>query len=168
MHWQDHARIMVRQLINDLDSTQYNDDRIDTAVIVAAQLVSLELDFKSEYSIDVEDKTIDPDPLTDSVFINLVVVKSAVIIIGGEIKSQSANAISIRDGVSSIDMRQVTSVLLELYKDLSNKYDVLAQNYGFSGSSGVGKAILGPYSPGSEYITRTHSDYDFRGNYFRY
>lgn len=166
MHWQDHSRLIVRQLINDLDSQQYSDSRIDTAVIVAAQLVSLELDFNNQYSIDVEDKSINPDPLTDSIFINLVTVKAACIIIGGEIKTQSANAVSIRDGVSSIDMRGVAAILLELYKDLSNRYDALAYNYGYSGSSG--KAILGPYSPGSDYVSRTNNDYNFRGNYFRY
>lgn len=166
MHWQNHARLIVRQLINDLDSIQYTDDRIDTAVIVSAQLVSLELDFKNEYTIDVEDKTIVPDPVTDSIFINLVTVKAACIIIGGEIKSQASSAVSIKDGVSSIDMRGVTAVLLELYKDLCNRYDTLAYNYGYSGNAG--KSILGPYSPGSEYITRTNNDYNFRGNYFRY
>jgi len=166
MHWQNHTRIIVRQLINDLDSAQYSDDRIDTAVIVAAQLVSLELDFKNEYTIDVEDKTIVPDPLTDSIFINLVTVKAACIIIGGEIKAQALNAVSIRDGVSSIDMRGVTSVLLELYKDLCNKYEALAYNYGYS--NGAGQSVLGPYSPGSEYVTRTNNDYNYRGSYFRY
>lgn len=166
MHWQDHTRLIVRQLINDLEGSQYNDSRIDTAVIVSAQLVSLELDFKNEYSIDVEDKTISPDPLTDSIFINLVTVKAACIIIGGEVKAQAANAVAIKDGASSIDMRGVTAVLLELYKDLCNRYDTLAYNYGYSGNAG--KSVIGPYSPGSEYITRTNNDYNFRGNYFRY
>lgn len=166
MHWQNHARLIVRQLINDLDAVQYSDSRIDTAVVVSAQLVSLELDFQNQYIIDVEDKTITPDPLTDSIFINLVTVKAACIIIAGEIKLQSLSAVSIKDGVSSIDMRGVTAVLLELYKDLSNRYDALAYNYGYSGNAG--QSVLGPYSPGSEYITRTNNDYNFRGNYFRY
>jgi hypothetical protein len=116
--------------------------------------------------MDIENKTISPDPISDNPFINLITVKSACIIIGGEIKAQSANAVAIKDGVSSIDMRGVTAVLLELYKDLCNRFDALVNTYGYSGSTG--QSILGPYSPGSEYITRTNNDYNFRGNYFRY
>jgi hypothetical protein len=166
MQWQNHTRLIVRQLINDLDGIQYSDDRIDTAIVVSAQLVSLEMDFQNQYIMDIENKTISPDPISDNPFINLITVKSACIIIGGEIKAQSANAVAIKDGVSSIDMRGVTAVLLELYKDLCNRFDALVNNYGYSGSTG--QSILGPYSPGSEYITRTNNDYNFRGNYFRY
>lgn len=168
MHWQEHTNLMVRHLINDLDfnNYKYSDDRINSTVAVAAQLVVLELDFKNEYTVDVISQDIEPDPLPDSAFINLVVLKSAMIIVGGEVKTESANAISIKDGPSAIDLRGVSSTLFSLYRDLSEKYDALAQNYGYSGVAG--KAILGPYSPGSDYVTRTNNDYNFRGNYFRY
>lgn len=168
MHWETSANIMVRQLINDLDDTayKYSDERLLTAMIVAGKLVELELDFGQSYDVDVEAKTITPDPDPDTVFINLLVLKSAVIILGGEVKKEAANSISIRDGVSSIDLRGVSSVLMQLYKDLSDKYDTLAMYYGFSGNAG--KAILGPYSPGSDFVGRTNSNYDFRGGYFRY
>jgi hypothetical protein len=159
---------MVRQLINDLDDTayKYSDERILTAMMVAAKLVELELDFSSSYSVNVAAQTITPDPDPDTVFINLLVLRSAVIILGGEVKKEASNSISIRDGVSSIDLRGVSSTLMQLYKDLSEKYEALVRDYGFTGISG--KAILGPYSPGSEFISRTHSNYDFRGGYFRY
>jgi hypothetical protein len=97
---------------------------------------------------------------------NLLVMKAACIILGGEVKLESANSISIRDGASSIDMRGVSSSLMILYKDLCDKYTKLVEDYGYNGMSG--QAVLGPYSPGSDYISRTHSDNDFRGNYFRY
>jgi len=168
MHWETSANIMVRQLINDLDDTayKYSDERILTAMMVAAKLVELELDFGSSYSVDVTAQTITPDPDPDTVFINLLVLKSAVIILGGEVKKEASNSILIRDGVSSIDLRGVSSTLMQLYKDLSEKYDTLVMYYGFTGISG--KAILGPYSPGSDFVSRTNSNYDFRGGYFRY
>jgi hypothetical protein len=168
MHWQTHTLKMVRYLINDVDEAnyKYSDERVNSTVAVASQLVVLELDFKFSYIVDLDEETITPDPLYDTPFINLVVLKAACIIIGGEVKTEAANAISIKDGPSAIDLRGVSSTLLALYKDLSTKYDSLAQNYGFSGSSG--QAILGPYSPGSDYIIRSHNDYDFRGGYFRY
>lgn len=168
MHWQTHTLKMVRHVINDVDETnyKYSDARINSTISVAAQLVVLELDFKYVYTVDLDTETISPDPLDDNPFMNLAVLKAACIIIGGEVKTEAANAIAIKDGPSAIDLRGVSSTLLALYKDLSAKYENLAQNYGFSGSSG--QAILGPYSPGSDFISRTHSDYDFRGGYFRY
>lgn len=168
MHWQEHTNIMVRHLINDMDfnNYKYSDDRINSTVAVAAQLVILELDFNEAYSVDVISQTVTPDPISDNAFTNLVVIKASMIIVGGEVKTEASNAISIKDGPSAIDLRGVSSTLLAMYKDLSDKYDSLAQSYGYSGSTG--KAILGPYSPGSDYVTRTNNDYNFRGNYFRY
>ena len=158
---------MVRTLINDLDETnyKYTDSRIDSTIAVAAQLVILELDFKNTYVVDVIQETIEPDPADDNQFINLLVYRAAIIIVGGEVKIEASNAIAIKDGPSAIDLRGVSSTLLALYRDLSNKYDSIVQDYGYS--TNIGSAILGPYSPGSDYIVRTFNDYDFRGNYFR-
>jgi hypothetical protein len=167
MHWQDYTNLMVRTLINDLDETnyKYTDSRIDSTIAVAAQLVILELDFKNTYVVDVIQETIEPDPADDNQFINLLVYRAAIIIVGGEVKIEASNAIAIKDGPSAIDLRGVSSTLLALYRDLSNKYDSIVQDYGYS--TNIGSAILGPYSPGSDYIVRTFNDYDFRGNYFR-
>lgn len=168
MHWQNHTLKMVRYLINDVDGEnyKYSDERINSTVAVASQLVVLEIDFEFPYQIDLDEETITPDPLNDTQFMNLTVLKAACIIIGGEVKTEAANSISIKDGPSAIDLRGVSSTLLVLYKDLCTKYDKLVQDYGFSGRTG--QSILGPYSPGADYISRTHTDYDFRGNYFRY
>lgn len=167
MAWQEHTNLMVRHIINDVDvnNYKYSDDRINSTIAVAAQLVVLELDFNEKYVVNVATQTISPDPSSDDAFINLIVLKAAVVIIGGEVKTESSNAISIKDGPSAIDLRGVSSTLLALYEDLSRKYDALAQSYGFTG--GMGKAILGPYSPGSEYASRSYGHYDSQ-NFFRY
>lgn len=172
MSWQTTIPVMVRYLINDVDNTnyKYSDARIEKSVLVSAQFVSLELDFPNIYIINLSTDSLLPDPTDtatkDSSFINLVALKTACIIIGSEMKTEAANAISIKDGPSAIDLRGVSSTLGILYKDLCAKYDDVADAYRFSGD--VGQAILGPYSPGADFIARTHNDYDFRGNYFRY
>lgn len=172
MSWQTSIPIMVRYLINDTDPSnyKYSDSRIEKTIVVGAQFVSMELDFINQYSINLDSNLIVPDPtdpLTqDSSFINLVALRTAYIIIGSELKTESANAISIKDGPSAIDLRGVSSTLMVLYKDLVTMYDDLADAYRFSGD--VGQAVLGPYSPGADFIARTRNDYDFRGNYFRY
>jgi hypothetical protein len=172
MPWQTTLPIMVRYLISDVDSSnyKYSNSRIEKTILVGAQFVSLELDFPNVYTIDIANDTISPDPTDpatkDNSFINLLALKTACIIVGSEMKTEAANAISIKDGPSAIDLRGVASTLSVLYKDLCDKYTAMADDYKFTGETG--QAILGPYSPGADFISRTHNDYDFRGNYFRY
>ena len=163
---------MVRYLISDVDDSnyKYSDSRLEKTTLIGAQLVSLELDFPNIYEVDIENDILTPDPTEtttkDSSFINLVALKTACIIIGSEMKAEAGNAISIKDGPSAIDLRGVSSTLGILYKDLCSKYTKMADDYKFTGETG--QAILGPYSPGADFIARTHNDYDHRGNYFRY
>jgi hypothetical protein len=168
MQWQEQANLMVRHIINDVDPSnyKYSDDRIDSTVSVASQLIVLEIDFSNNYVVNVVERSINPDPSLDPYFINLLVIKTALVILGGEVKTEASNSISIKDGPSAIDLRGVSSTLMALYQDLSKKYEDLVANYGYIGSTG--QAILGPYSPASDYVNRTHSDHDFRGGYFRY
>lgn len=173
MSWQGQLSTIVRYLINDVDSDnyKYSDKRIETTILVGAQIVTLEVDLKNSYSINVEQCYLSPDPTDndtlDNAFINLVSLKSAMIIIGGEVRVEASNAISIKDGPSAIDLRGVASTLSMLYKDLNDKYTKLLLDYRAGGSI-AGKAILGPYSNGSDFVARTHNDYNFRGGYFRY
>jgi hypothetical protein len=173
MSWQGQLSIMVRHLVNDLDETsyKYSDSRIEKAILVSSFLVTNDADFSNNYSINVEQCSISPDPTDsdtkDDPFVALTAMKTALTIIGSEIRSESSNAISIKDGPSAIDLRGVASTLTVLYKDLSEKYDSMITDY-TAGSSLGGQAILGPYAPGSDYILRANNDYDSRGNYFRY
>lgn len=172
MSWQNTIPVMVRYLINDIDSSgyKYTDARIEKTAIIGAQFVSLELDFPNVYTIDIANDTISPDPTNeetkDNSFINLTALKTACIILGSELKTEAYNSISVKDAQSAIDLRGVSSTLAMLYKDLCDKYAAMADDYKFTGETG--QAILGPYSPGADFIARTHNDYDHRGNYFRY
>lgn len=164
---------MVRHLISDVDSTnyKYSTKRIETSILVAAQLLTTETDLKQVYSINVEQCQLSPDPTDtttkDNDFIALVSLKCACIILGGEVRAESGNAISIKDGPSAIDLRGVSSTLAMLYKDLCEKYEQMLIDYR-AGNSLAGHAILGPYSPGSDFVKRSYSDNDLRGGYFRY
>jgi hypothetical protein len=171
MSWRSQIPLMVRHLINDLDQEKYkySDERIETSILVSAQLLSIETDFETSYTVDIANGNLSPDPvdLKDNAFINLSALKSACIIVGSELKTEASNAISIKDGPSAIDLRGVASTLSVLYRDLSDKYAKLLLDYR-AGNSIAGHAILGPYSPASDYVVRTHGDYDSRGGYFRY
>lgn len=159
MSWQGQISTMVRYLVDDIDPTNYKyaNKRVETTILVAAQFVTLQTDFNNTYTINVEQCTLSPDPTDtdtkDNAFINLTALKAACIMLGSEVRSESGNAISIKDGPSAIDLRGVASTLVTLYQDLCKKYDQMLLDYR-AGSSVAGQAILGPYSPGSDLVSR--------------
>jgi hypothetical protein len=163
---------IVRHLVNDLDpdNYKYTDHRIETTILVASQLMTMNVDFNNTYSINVEACHLSPDPTDsttkDDAFVTLSCLRAACIILGSEIRSESGNAISIKDGPSAIDLRGVTQTLTVLYKDLCERYDNLLLDYR-AGSSIAGHAILGPYAPGGDFISRNSIDHR-SGGYFNY
>jgi len=160
MPWQNEMTLIVRHLVNDLDSTNYtfSDDRLEESILVSSQLSILEIDFEQTYTIDVDSSSLSPDPTTssdkDDSFINLVSLKTAQMLLGSELKTHSLNAISLRDGPSSIDLRGIVSGLKILFDDINKRYEEAVTQYKLNGV--VGQAILGPYSPGSDAVARTH------------
>ena len=159
MPWQNEMKVIVRHLVNDLDSSDYTftDSRLEEAVLVSAQLASLEIDFDNTYAIDVDSVSLSPDPTSgnkDDSFINLVCLKTAQMLLGSELKTHSLNAISLKDGPSALDLRGIVSGLKILFDDINKKYEEATTQYKLNGV--VGQAILGPYSPGSDSVARTH------------
>ena len=160
MAWQNEMTLIVRHLVNDLDSSSYTfqDDRVEESVLVSAQLAALEIDFESTYTIDVDSLTLTPDPTTssnkDDSFINLVSLKTAQMLLGSELKTHSLNAISLRDGPSALDLRGIVTGLKILFDDINRRFEEAKTQYKLNGL--VGEAVLGPYSPGSDAVARTH------------
>ena len=159
MPWQNEMKVIVRHLVNDLDSSDYTftDSRLEEAVLVSAQLASLEIDFDNTYAIDVDSVSLSPDPTSgnkDDSFINLVCLKTAQMLLGSELKTHSLNAISLKDGPSALDLRGIVSGLKILFDDINKKYEEATTQYKLNGV--VGQAILGPYSPVSDAVARTH------------
>lgn len=172
MSWQGQMGTIVRYLIDDVDPDNYtySDHRIETTILVAAQLTQMNVDFSKNYDVNVENCTLDPDPTTspeDKPFITLICLRAACIIVGSAIRSESGNAISIKDGPSAIDLRGVTATLATLYKDLCQKFEQALLDYR-AGSSIGGQAILGPYSPGSDYVSRNNHGGHRAGGFFNY
>jgi hypothetical protein len=171
MAWETDITTIVRYLISDVDSGsfKYADSRLQTTILVAATFVNNAVNFNNEYTISLGSSTLSPDP-TDTAtkedsFVTLTALKTACILIGGEIRLESGNAISIKDGPSAIDLRGVSVTLAALHKDLCAKYDAAVLDYA-AGRSIVGHAVLTPFSPGSDNVRRTHSNDDRRGGYF--
>ena len=165
MSWKTDLVLMVRSIIGDLDKSKFTDERLKQILVVGAYNVVNDADFTNTYTVNVAEVSISPDPISekDVDFNVLTVYKSACILIGSEVKTESANAISIKDGPSAIDLRGVANSLHVLYKDLCQRYDELLKAYQYNNTL-VGQAILGPYSPGSMVVGGTEIDH--RGNIF--
>lgn len=156
--WQNEMTIIIRHIIDDLDSTnyQFSDDRIEEAILVAAQLIHNEMEFNIDYSIEVDNRKLTPDPTLTAVgasdkdddFIALCCLRAGILFTGSQLKTYSLRAISLRDGPSSLDLRGVITGLKALHDDLTAKYEQVKLDYQTS-KLGLGKVILSPYSPGS-------------------
>lgn len=173
MSWQNDMVTIVRYLIDDVDISNYDFSsyRLETTILVAASLTFMDVDFKNTYDINIGNGTLSPDPTEaatkDNAFITLVSLRAACIILGSIIRSESGNAISIKDGPSAIDLRGVTNTLMDLYKDLCSKYDTALLEYK-SGNPDLVQAILGPYSPASQMVSRTGYHDDRAGGFLNY
>ena len=148
--WKISMVLMLRALIGDLDSSKYTDSRLRQILAVGAYSLLTDADFSTDYSVDVAQVSITPDPVfnDDADFVVLTVYRSACLLLGSEVKTESGNAISIKDGPSTVDLRGVAGSLMMLYRDVCTKYDDMLNSYQYNNTS-VGQAILGPYSPGS-------------------
>jgi len=165
MAWKTDLVLMLRSLVGDLDMTTYTDERLKQIIVAGAYNVANDADFTETYVIDITAVSISPDPVDkkDTDFSCLTVFKSACILMGSEAKTQSTNAISIKDGPSSIDLRAVSKNYYILYKDFCEKYEEILKTYQYNNTL-VGQVILGPYSPGGMILGS--SQFDFRGNNF--
>ncbi len=156
MPWQNEMVQIVRHLIDDVDAVTYTETRLETTVLVAAQLTLHDLVFDQTYTVEVDECTLSPDPtlnIKDNSFINIVCLKASCIITGSELKTKAKEAIKIVDGPSTIDTLGATKGLQSLHSELCKTYDKSKLDH----QAGVtGQAILTPYSPGSEAIGRRH------------
>ena len=150
MSWQVELTVILRHLINDLGSTpSYTDSRLEEVLAVSAHLVLTDTTFDTEYSIDVDESTISPDPTTsspkDSNFITLVCLKAACLISYGEAKTYAISGMRITDGPSSIDMGSVAQSMMARQKDICDKYQAARKQYLIGNAKGVA-AVIGPYT----------------------
>jgi hypothetical protein len=151
--WQNEMVRIVRFLVNDLDSISYTDDRLEETILVSAQLMLINVDFGVNYTIDVDQFILSPDPTEgtkDNDFIAIVVTKAACIILGSEAKTLAAQGFRVKDGTSSIDTTAAYQSIHQLHKELNDELASLIVGYQAGNSIGGG-AVMTPYT--QSYIT---------------
>lgn len=167
MAWQSDVVRIIRVLIDDTDydNYTYTDQRLENTFVVGAYTMIAEIDFQTEYTVNLASNEITPDPSTDIDFIALGSLKAACLILSSEYKIAANCAVTVKDGVSSISYGPVADHLKNIKDDICGKYEELAQDYEYGNS--IGLAILGPYAPGSDLISRNSPDLR-SGGFFNY
>lgn len=149
MAWQSEMTTILRHLIDDTDISNptFTDSRLETTILVAAQLMNNEVNFGKVYTVSVDGCSLSPDPTSDTkdnAFINLVSLRAGCIILSSEIKTAGANLISVSDGPSSINMTATLNGLKIVYEDVKERYENAKLQYQAGGN--IGEAVLSPYS----------------------
>jgi len=136
MSWNIEIPIIVRTLINDLsDTPTYSDERLLQVIVVAAKYVQFDVVLDHQYSINVVNPTITPDPTDDddSIFISLVSLKAACITDQSTLRTKAATE-GIRAALGPAQLSVAGSLagiktILELgpcaaYDELTSHWDV--------------------------------------------
>jgi hypothetical protein len=136
MSWQIEIPIIVRTLINDWsDQPVYSDERIIQIITVAAKYVQFDVVLEHQYSVDVTNLVLDPDPTTDrdEIFISLVSLKTACLIDQSTLRTKAAmEGIRASLGPASLSvggsLAGLKMIIEEgpcaLYEELTSHWDV--------------------------------------------
>lgn len=125
--WSPECVEILRNLINDVsDTPTYTNDRLERLLIVAALQVSREVDFIYNYTINVSEVLISPDPSDpnsrDNAFLNLVCLKAAVVLLDSELRYYAISSLRITDGPSSIDSSSRATFVKIAANNMQDRY----------------------------------------------
>lgn len=155
MAWQTEMTIIVRTLINDLDTVNptYSDARIEQVITVAATYVQQEANLSKTYTVDVTNGSITNDPTTpsrDDAFVALTCLKAACIVDQSTFRTKAAiDGVRASLGSASIGVSSNLSgfkTILDqgpcaMYQQLLDEYNVSGE-----GLTSVIQAVLSPFT----------------------
>lgn len=149
MAWQDTMTAILRVMLNDIASVTYTDDTLEQTLCVAAfQVASGMKEF--EFKVDMVNIDISPDPTDDATlndsFTNLVCIKAACIVDTGSAAKAAGQAIAVKDGTSSIDLRgALAGKLALLEKGWCSVFKDAKFNYQVQSIEAAGAAVMTPF-----------------------
>lgn len=171
MSWQIEIPIIVRSWINDLsDTPTYSDERIQQLIVVAAQYVIQDVDLSQNYTINIVNPDISPDPTTldkkDLDFISLTSLKASCILDQSSLRTRAATE-GIRAALGPAQLSVGGG--LRGYEVILNQgpcamYTKLVEDYQIGNVAAI-HAILGPFV-GNKFDPRYLQDSSDRSRYF--
>ena len=154
--WQNTSLIMLRTMLNDAgcDNVRYTPQRLEDLLITAAYLLPLEVNFKNDYVVDVELRTITPDPIYPTKqedgdeLVNLLVLKAACMADEGNFRTAAlAQGVTARIGPASLQTSSYGQYLGTLLNEGPCKaYSKLVELYNMSyDGSKIIRAVMSPF-----------------------
>ena len=150
MAWETDLVTMLRNVIFDVDSTDYTytDARLKEMLVVSAQLVTQEIKLDNHYTITISSTGISPDPtsVSDTAAQNFFVLKAACLADQSSLRTKALSAgVSARLGPAAIttnpSVRGFDLLMKEgpcaAYEDLKWEYEL--------GDAKAIRAILSPF-----------------------
>jgi hypothetical protein len=150
MSWQLEIPIIVRSLINDLaDNPTYSDERVQQLIVVAAQYVTREINLLNDYTINIVNPDITPDPTLletkDLDFISFVALKSACFLDQSSLRTRAANeGIKAALGPASLSVGGNSSYQFLLANGPCKMYEDLRIDYEL-GNTSLLRGVLSPF-----------------------
>lgn len=151
MYWEIEIPLIIRNLINDFGSPPtYSDSRLEQLCVVAAQYVAMDVKLSKNYTINVAETKISPDPsdpaTRDMDFISFIALKAACLLDQTTFRTKAAME-GIKTSLGSASL--AVSGNLDGYKILLNEgpcklYDDITEHWDVA--QGVGcSAVLSPF-----------------------
>ena len=152
--WQNTSLIMLRTMLNDAgcDDVRYPPQRLSDLLITGAYFLPLDINFSTDFGVDVEARTITPNPIdqTDGdEFINFMVLRAACLADEGNFRTAAlAQGVSARLGPASLQTSNYGQYLHMLLKEgPCRTYERLVEIYNVSyEGSKVIRAVLSPFA----------------------
>lgn len=149
MAWQDEMVPMLRVMVNDISSVTYVDDTLEQTLVVAAFQVKNDL-AEFQFFVDMANVSISPDPTIgiskDDSFVNLVCIKAACIIDTGSAALAATQAIYVKDGTSTIDLRgSLEGRLALLSKGWCSIFKDARMSYQMQSLEAAGSVVMTPF-----------------------
>lgn len=150
MSWQLEIPLIVRSLINDWDDNPtYSDERIQQLIVVSAQYVTREVNLNNQYSINIVNPDIIPDPTLldnkDLDFISFVALKSACFLDQSSLRTRAATeGVKAALGPASISVGGNSSYQFLLNNGPCKMYEDLRIDYEI-GNTSLLRGILSPF-----------------------
>jgi hypothetical protein len=172
MSWQNELTVIVRVLINDLkDPYDFNDERIEQAISVAAKYVQLDVNLDRIYEVDVVNSNILPDPVeeNDQIFTSLLCLKAACIIDQGTYRTKAAmEGVRAALGPASLSVAGNSAAWKNILDNgACGMYEELTSHWDIKNATAIA-AILGPFA-GNKFdpeLQNVRSTYGHRNSFF--
>lgn len=151
--WKNTATIMLRTMLNDAGCGErtYSNQRLEELLITAAYFLPIDINFSSNYIVNVETVSIAPDPISQTdgpEFINFMVLRASCLTDEGNFRNSALlQGVQARCGPAVLNTSSYGQYLKELltngpckvYEDLKNEY-----NFSYEGSRII-RAVMSPF-----------------------